>query len=93
MSVTSRSSGGFEDHAVALAFKCMDAAAGCTPGVAPVVVGRARVVVGRLVGEQAVGRGEHGVGDGHDRFLVTAMLHDAPVARGESPLSRARARG
>jgi len=57
------------------------------PRITPAVGVRAGVVVGRVAGEQVVGGDEHGVGGGGG-FLVTAMLHDAPVARGEGPRGR-----
>src|SRR5215467_5036075 len=88
---TSRSGRGFEGYAEALALQRVNGAAANVLGIATIVVVGAQVLVVGLASQEMVDGDEDSVGDGNDRFLVPAVLHDASVAGGEGAGGRVRA--
>src|SRR5262245_42941569 len=70
---TARSRGGFQRHAVALAFEHLDGPTRNPLRMATVEVVGAQFVVRRPAREHMVRGDEHAVGDSRDRLLVTAV--------------------
>src|SRR5262245_14486794 len=85
---TARSRGGFQRHAVALAFEHLDGPTRNPLRMATVEVVGAQFVVRRPAREHMVRGDEHAVGDSRDRLLVTAVPHNPPVPRGERAVGR-----
>src|SRR5207249_11507112 len=78
-----RGRGGGEGHAKAESFELPETAALDALGVAAVEVVGAEFVVRRGGGQEVVADLEDVAADGDDRLAMTAVGHDAPVARAE----------
>jgi hypothetical protein len=53
-------------------------------GMAAIVVVGSGILVGGVASQEVVERDEHGMDDGHDRFLVAPMRHPPAGARGST---------